>query len=518
MASATPRERGPRDYRPGPESAPSTETLYQRLFGDAASGDADEALDSDADAFLRARLDLARQVDVDLPDHPDHLEAWVAARAENVGHAFRRYLCERRNGAPRRFFRSRAHALHFLRVVAPTKLVDGAWLYGCVRHWHDTRIGDLIETYLEELGEGSGHHNHVAIYRRLLAEHECDDPGALPSDYFLQGATQLALGHLPERYAPEVLGYNLGYEQPPLHMLITSHELRELGIDATYFTLHVTVDNATSGHAVRAARAVTRALPLLADREVFWQRVRAGFALSELGPGAREMIEAFDLDKEVIRVLGAKVAAGHGMHSDRARIGGRTVNEWLQSPEHMPALLEALQRDGWIVRGEDPCRSRFWRVVAGESAPMQGVFTRYERQVLFEWILGDTGSPGHAGQSRWHPLPRRSASSPGMLTGHFSRPYGVADRQANGGMSDGARGLMADDEDQLIAMLERASDRDAAMRVLVPLLAPRAHTTPAGLLATRLYCRLFRGTPLARALDLENVSRRADTPRGEVRH
>ena len=57
-------------------------------------------------------------------------------------------------GAPRRFFRNRSHALHFIKSVAPTKLVDGAWLYGLLPRWSDARLAPLIRIYLEELGDG----------------------------------------------------------------------------------------------------------------------------------------------------------------------------------------------------------------------------------------------------------------------------------------------------------------------------------------------------------------------------
>lgn len=78
-------------------------------------------------------------------------------------------------GEPRRYFRNRAHALYFLRGVAPTKLVDGAWLHGLLPHWHEQRFQGLVRTYLEELGEGVPAQNHVLIYQRLLARHGCDD-------------------------------------------------------------------------------------------------------------------------------------------------------------------------------------------------------------------------------------------------------------------------------------------------------------------------------------------------------
>lgn len=64
--------------------------------------------------------------------------------------------------------------LYFLRAVAPTKLVDGAWLYGLLPHWRNARFADLVRTYVEELGEGAADENQVLIYRKLLSRHGLD--------------------------------------------------------------------------------------------------------------------------------------------------------------------------------------------------------------------------------------------------------------------------------------------------------------------------------------------------------
>ncbi|MBI1567292.1 iron-containing redox enzyme family protein, partial [Escherichia coli] len=94
-----------------------------------------------------------------------------------------------------------------------------------------------------------------------------------------------------ERFLPEVIGYNLGYEQPPLHLLITTHELAELGIDAHYFQLHVTIDNAASGHARRAIESFTE---LMRDEQpAFYERVRHGYRLNNLGIDTPSLIASF---------------------------------------------------------------------------------------------------------------------------------------------------------------------------------------------------------------------------------
>src|SRR5690606_32642229 len=209
--------------------------------------------------------------------------AWMEGNARRVHARYADYLEERRGGAPRRFFTNRAHALYVLRSVAPTKLVDGAWLYGLVAHWSSPRLSDLVRTYVEELGEGMVDKNHVVLYRHLLAAHALDPLDDLPDALYEPGLIQLALGWTAAEFLPEVVGFNLGYEQLPLHLLITPYELNELGIDPYYFPLHVTVDNGDTGHARRACQAVLDLLPRLDDGGAFWRRVQAGCKLADAG-------------------------------------------------------------------------------------------------------------------------------------------------------------------------------------------------------------------------------------------
>ncbi|MGM2755128.1 iron-containing redox enzyme family protein, partial [Bacillus cereus group sp. Bce019] len=91
----------------------------------------------------------------------------------------------------------------------------------------------------EELGDGMADKNHVKLYRELLARYGLDPVEDLPDDLYRQGLVQLALGWNAQQFLPEIVGFNLGYEQLPLHLLITAYELNELGIDPYYFTLHV---------------------------------------------------------------------------------------------------------------------------------------------------------------------------------------------------------------------------------------------------------------------------------------
>lgn len=396
----------------------------------------------DSESWLAAQLRRADSLTDDLPATPDQLANWTAARTASVARHYADYLAARRSGAPRRMFGSRAHALYFLQQVTPTKLVDGAWLHGVLRHWDDPRYHGLIRIYLEELGDGDPACNHVVIFRRLLGELGCHEVLPLADERYLQGALQLALGFNTERFLPEVLGYNLGYEQLPLHLLISSHELEELGIDPHYFRLHVTIDNACTGHANKALEAVRQFWPEQ-DGGLFYKRLARGYRLNDLGAGSMDIAAGFDLESELLAALERKRAFARHLHSDRCRFDGRTVNEWLSAPGSFPAFLEVLQRQRWILRDRDPAESRFWNLVEGPQAAMFGVFSPYEKQLLHDWIAGDWTPP------KQRPLP---VAFPDMA---------------------------------LPPLVEEMS-----MTRLIEQMAGDRHATPAGLAATRRYLQL----------------------------
>ncbi|MFP3924114.1 iron-containing redox enzyme family protein [Pseudomonas sp. W5-36] len=420
-------------------------SLYSRLL----RGQVDSEWDNVRD-FLQEHLEKANTLPSNLPADLNDLSAWVASNSHSVAEQYGVYLEERRAGGPRKFFTNKAHALFFLQSVAPSKLVDGAWLYGTVKHANDWRYHGLIRTYLEELGDGEPALNHVVLYRNLLTEHDCAPISPLDDALYLQGAIQLGLGHLSDEFLPEVLGYNLGYEQLPLHLLITAFELSELGIDPYYFTLHVTIDNASSGHAHKAVQAVLDLLPNDDSKDEFLQRLRAGYLLNDLGIGSTDIVRAFDLEEEVVSMLETKSTFGQHMHSDYCRLEGRTINDWLATPGQSRQLLGALEDRGWIKRNQDPQDSRFWQLIDGPGAVMFGVFSGYEMQLLKDWIAGD-----------W----QASEQSNPFRARFRRRPVAAAD--------------ISQPRNTPSLPLER----------LVQLIAPDSHSTPEGLAATRIYAR-----------------------------
>jgi len=431
---------------------------YQRLLTDWNTESSQWAAE-----FLQTQLDCLGPVeDNPLPTSPDQLMDWVVLNCSSVAQEYARYLHGRMQGGGRRYFLNKAHALYFLQCVAPTKQVDGAWLYGVLAHWRDYRYDGLLTTYLEELGDGEPMQNHVAIYQRLLAEQGCDGDFAWQDQHFHQGAIQLALGQSAESHLPEILGYNLGYEQLPLHLLICAYELKELSIDPYYFSLHVTIDNASSGHARRAVQAVLALMPRGMDAQEYWQRVRRGYQLNDLGLGSTAVIQAFDLEDELVAMLERKRLFGQHMHSDYCRFEGKSVNQWLAHPGQVRGFLQALQDKGWIKRNRAPEDSRFWQLIEGAGAAMFGVFSGYEKQLLRDWIAGD-----------W-----RDAKS----TAHarLARPVSL---DANTQMLD-------DPETQALRKALQEPDGEQLLSLLLPWLGPDRHHRPAGLFATRRFIEL----------------------------
>ena len=470
----------------------SARRIYQALQHEV--GDADRA---SARAFLQRQLQAARALPIELPDQLDSLSAWVQERSAAVGLAYRAYLDVRQSGAPRRYFTNKAHALYFLQAAAPTKLVDGAWLYGMLTRWDDPDFHPLIQTYLEELGDGVAEKNHVLLYKKLLASHGCDQWQHLDDDHFIQGAIQLGLAGDAAHFLPEIIGYNLGYEQLPLHLLITAYELNELGIDPYYFTLHITVDNAGSGHAQKAVQALQQLMPRRGDSADFYRRVRDGYRLNDLGAGTGSVIAEFDLEAELLRILAAKSVVGQNMHSDYCRVGGRSINDWLSRPDQLGAMLAALEQAGWIERGKPAEQSRFWRLIQSERAEMFGVFNSFEQQVLSDWI-GSTPAGAtpvaaneapralsfRARQRALKALAQPRQATHGGAARHLIRSHPAQDDAAAGGTALALR--------QLESRVAAQGSKAEAMTLLIGLMSPADHHHAAGLMATRMYCQLWR--------------------------
>ena len=208
----------PHEWLPPPQTSPDASPLHlpdtrsfdhAGLYRKLTTAQPGAAARDEAAQFLHRQLAQVAEQPADLPDAPESLGQWMATAAQSVHSYYSRYVEQRKLGQPRRFFTNRAHALYFLRNVAPSKLVVGSWLYGVLPHWRHAHFSDLVRTYVEELGEGAPDKNHVLLYRKLLARHGLDPLDDLPDALYQQGLVQLALGWNAEHFLPGVIGFNL---------------------------------------------------------------------------------------------------------------------------------------------------------------------------------------------------------------------------------------------------------------------------------------------------------------------
>jgi hypothetical protein len=199
--------------RTGPISRAGS--MYRSLLVDSDAAATRRIQRSQSYAYLLTQLEAADLIDGEIPEDPTVLVAWMQKKVTAVGEQYQSYIAARKLGEPRRFFVNKSHALNFLRAVAPTKLVDGAWLYGLLQQWRSPHVAALIDIYLDEIGHGMAVKNHVLLHKKLLADEGIDTNAELSEGHYVQGAIQLALAHHGDSFFAEILGFNLGYEQLP---------------------------------------------------------------------------------------------------------------------------------------------------------------------------------------------------------------------------------------------------------------------------------------------------------------
>ncbi|KAK6536040.1 hypothetical protein TWF281_000286 [Arthrobotrys megalospora] len=334
---------------------------------------------------------------------------FLSTNERNTLNLWTAYLARRSSGGNREVLLNHSYASHFLRLAAPAKFVDGAWLSGI--HRSDTPLNLRPITRIawqilsEELGDGDLARNHVFIYSELLKSlninigegdslnfvDESLNPGRDPR-VWTAAIAQLALGMFPQELLPEILGFNLAYEAVTLDTLICAHELRELKLDPTYFNLHVTIDNADSGHTAMALHAVIELMKTCKsahEEEVMWKRIQAGYILSQglqVNPRPLTKVEC-----DVLEIFSNKCGAATSAHLRcKAHIGGlkgMKLGDWMDPEkweERKYTFLEVLGSSSWVVPGK-PEESRLIQEISWKGR-MFGAFTINETTVLANWI------------------------------------------------------------------------------------------------------------------------------------
>ena len=215
-------------------------------------------------------------------------------------------------------------------------------------------------------------------------------------------------------------------------------------------------------------------MPRVGDCDEWLERVRAGYALNFLGKSTTQVISEFDLEAEMNAIFARKGVVGQYAHSDYRQVEGRTVNDWLSAPDDAAALTQAMERDGWFARGQDPKNSRFWRLIAGERAKMFGVFSAYEQHVIYDWIANGADSGGF--DAKWKPSAQKRLS--------FEEQHAI---RANFESQEAQNTDFDAEERALLEHLANAKTQPHTMEKLIELISPARHYSNAGLMATRIF-------------------------------
>ena len=417
--------------------------------------------------FLTHELEAVNVNKSQIPNNIEEIKNWYQSENRKVCQSYQEYLSKRKSGEERQYFKNIGQAFEFLVKVAPTKKVDGSWLYSIVNYWNDPIFHDLIMIYLEELGLGQARSNHVCIYDDLLRNLGLDDfEFFLHDEYYHQAAIQLALGYAPPEYIPEIIGFNLGYEQLPLHLLISNYELKELAIDAKYFNLHITIDNLANGHAYKSLKILENIYRKYKDKTIFMEKVKRGYALNQNGISSTQVIQNLDLESFVHKILKHKAIIGQLVHNQKQLFGCKSINQWLANPQEISQFIQQLVEKKWIKFDLDPEQSIFWRMISHEDGKMYGVFTPAERQIIHDWIAGDQYSttvlPYHQSINKDQPLH------------DFLFSY----------VSDGKL-------ENLQKTINQTDNLGLKLCKLAPFLAPESHHKSIGLWSTQKYVELL---------------------------
>ncbi|OAL26810.1 hypothetical protein AYO20_09952 [Fonsecaea nubica] len=344
------------------------------------------------------------------------LQSFLEATNTEIQDEWERYIHARKAGHPRELFQTADEAARWIERISPVKLVDGAWL-GHLRLNHmpfslHSVLKDLWQILSEELGDGDLAKNHVHVFKELLrsvnsklsdADHEDFISSKHSTDdlsIWNSALAQLTVSLFPEDYIPEILGFNLHFELVTLETLKATKELKEVGLDPSYFLLHVCIDNTDSGHSAIAFRAVCNFMEHIRETEGlaaagrYWERIQNGFCLSQFSTKLDVPIDTFspnDREVGIVSLLTGKVRASRKVHCNSpARIKGQLIGKWLDpekwdSPNWRVEFLEAFTHaEQWICPG-DSSHSGFIQLIS-PGGKMFGSFTLDEREVLKEWI------------------------------------------------------------------------------------------------------------------------------------
>ncbi|MCB5186788.1 iron-containing redox enzyme family protein [Methylobacillus caricis] len=411
-----------------------------------------------AHQYLANCLQQAESMPGKLPASIPAIQTWLEQQGKQTVQGYRKYLQMRHEGGKRRYFTSKAHALHFLQAMAPRRMVEGACFYGFLKRWRDPQFAPLCKSYLKTVGNGDTSCNHVALYEQLLVSNECGNSNwrGLQNKYFVHGAISLALGHHADRYLPEIIGFSLGGELLSLDMLVVAYELNELEIKPPYFTLNATEGDAGLVCALTMLQSLLKEAVSEQEKTALLERVQKGYKLSQMGLKVSQIVANFDLQEELLFVMQSRVDCLEQAYKAECYECGRS--EKLLPAPSVAILVMQLCSDGWATASSVE-QTRIWLTLAQERKLPEG----YELEILREWLAHDTND-----RKRLIHLER---NCPG-------RTAGIAGLDAH---------AFVGQEVHMLEQVSENSSQNEIMDCLINLMSPLMHHRQEGLKATRIY-------------------------------
>jgi hypothetical protein len=184
--------------------------------------------------------------------------------------------------------------------LALGNMIDGTWAHriGNVGRYRRRSDGLLFSIYLDEMGRGEPHKNHLTLIYQVLASMDFTVPHIRDAAFrdqdqlseshrqYESANHQLSMSLFPDTFYNEILGYNLGIEMYGLGEMRMNEiqRLRAHGFDTAYEEAHLTIDNFSAGHSRQAVDAITAYLDdvrrdvgaAAVDGE--WRRIWRGYA------------------------------------------------------------------------------------------------------------------------------------------------------------------------------------------------------------------------------------------------
>ncbi|MDH6242644.1 iron-containing redox enzyme family protein [Mycobacterium sp. OTB74] len=340
--------------------------------------------------------------------------------------------------------RTKDDVLEWLLQMAPFNQTDGAWLRTIAQVGPMDELHALLfSIYADELGDGDPALNHPNLYTKLLRSAGFDLPDIRSRPYtdnpdivdaaFTLPLFQLVVSQFPQHYLPELLGMTLYLEWGSIELknmvLLNQH----FGLDTEFYEVHVSIDNAATGHGAKALRAVEVYLEQVridsGDDAVqqLWARIWDGYvAFATTGDLANQVAEKQRRQQlspadAVAAMITARAPIARLNHGSKT-LGGKLINDLFADP---PALMDALVKCGLVTPG-DPAHSPFFELTT-PTGPMFRIFTDAELDSWRAWFatLASTPAPAPA------PAPDSAAGRMQQLIDALrTRQQGVAAHQS----------------------------------------------------------------------------------------